>query len=116
MTPEELVDDWLTVPDVAERTRLPVSKVRELVRQGKLVAVRRGDNNVLQIPAAFVAGDDLVKGLTGTLTLLADSGWSPEESLRWLFTPDDTLPGRPIDALIENRGGEVKRRAQAMAF
>ena len=27
---------------------------------------------------------------------------------------DDDLPGRPIDALRENRGSEVKRRAQAM--
>ncbi len=113
---EELVDEWLTVPDVADRTGLPVSKVRELVRQGKLAAVRRGEHNVLQIPAAFVAGHDIVKGLTGTLTLLSDAGWSPEESLRWLFTADDTLPGRPIDALTDNRGGEVKRRAQAMAF
>ena len=30
--------------------------------------------------------------------------------------PDLDLPGRPIDALLENRGAEVKRRAQAMAF
>ncbi len=113
---EDLVDEWLTLPDVAERTGLPVSKVRELVRQGRLVALRRGENHVLQVPAAFVAGNDLVKGLTGTLTLLSDAGYSPEESLRWLFTADDSLPGRPIDALSENRGGEVKRRAQAMAF
>ena len=36
--------------------------------------------------------------------------------LTWLFTHDDTIPGRPIDALRENRGSEVKRRAQAMGF
>ena len=35
---------------------------------------------------------------------------------RELFTADDTIPGRPIDALRENRGSEIKRRAQAMAF
>ena len=29
---------------------------------------------------------------------------------------DETIPGRPIDALRENRGSEAKRRAQAMAF
>ena len=38
------------------------------------------------------------------------------EAIVWLFTEDETLPGRPIDALRENRGSEVKRRAQSMAF
>jgi hypothetical protein len=33
-----------------------------------------------------------------------------------MFTPDESLPGRPIDALRENRGSEVKRRAQAMSL
>jgi hypothetical protein len=36
--------------------------------------------------------------------------------LEWLFTADDSLPGRPIDALRENRGSEVKRRAQVLAL
>jgi len=35
--------------------------------------------------------------------------------VRWLFT-DDELPGSPITALVENRGTEVRRRAQALAF
>ena len=47
---------------------------------------------------------------------LADGGWDDREILAWLFTPDDSLPGRPIDALRENRGREVKRRAQAEAL
>ena len=38
------------------------------------------------------------------------------EALTWLFTPDETIPGSPMDALRENRGTEIKRRAQAMAF
>jgi hypothetical protein len=50
------------------------------------------------------------------LTVLHDGGYDDRQILRWLFTDDDTLPGRPIDALRENRGAEVKRRAQAMAF
>ena len=37
------------------------------------------------------------------------------ECIAWLFLDAD-LPGRPIDALRENRGAEVKRRAQAMGF
>ena len=58
----------------------------------------------------------VVKGVGGLLTLLADGGWTDREMLTWLFTPDDSLPGRPIDALRENRGSEVKRRAQALAL
>jgi len=33
-----------------------------------------------------------------------------------LFTADDSLPGTPIQAMIENRRTEVNRRAQALAF
>jgi len=58
----------------------------------------------------------VVKGVGGLLTLLADGGWTDREMLTWLFTPDDSLPGRPIDALRENRGSEVKRRAQVLAL
>ena len=35
--------------------------------------------------------------------------------IAWLFLDQD-FPGRAIDALRENRGTEVKRRAQALAF
>ena len=53
--------------------------------------------------------------LVGTITLLKDDGFTDEEMLEWLFTPDETLPGTPVRALRENRGTEVKRRAQALA-
>jgi hypothetical protein len=58
----------------------------------------------------------IVKGIPGLLTLFSDGGWDDREILTWLFTADDSLPGRPIDALRENRGAEVKRRAQALAL
>ena len=57
-----------------------------------------------------------MKGLPGTITVLTDSGFTPNDILRWLFTSDDSLPGTPIEALRGNRGTEVKRRAQALAF
>jgi len=52
----------------------------------------------------------------GVLTVLHDGGYDDRAALTWLFTEDESLPGRPIDALRENRGAEVKRRAQALAF
>jgi hypothetical protein len=112
---DALVPSWLTLPDVAEELGVEVTRVRQLVKEGQLIAVRRGENRVLQVPALFLFEGKVVKGLTGTLTLLKDDGFTDEEMLEWLFTPDESLPGTPAQALRENRGTEVKRRAQALA-
>ena len=72
-----------------------------------------------RIPAEFFdpsTKDGVVKGLAGTITLLTDAGFGDDEIVTWLWAADDTLPGRPIDALRENRGREVHRRAQAAGF
>ncbi|WP_199548473.1 Rv2175c family DNA-binding protein [Streptomyces sp. N35] len=117
---EALVPAWLNLPEIAEMFGVEVTRVRQHVKEGRLVAVRRGENNALYVPAAFIDGNaedgwKIVKGLPGLVTLLRDDGFSDEEMLEWLFTPDDTLPGTPAQALSENRGTEVKRRAQALA-
>ncbi|GGU79130.1 hypothetical protein GCM10010260_09610 [Streptomyces filipinensis] len=112
---DALVPAWLTLPDIAEQFGVEVTRVRQLVKEGQLIAVRRGENRALHVPAAFIDGDKVVKGLSGTLTLLRDDGFTVEEMIEWLFTPDPTLPGTPAQALSENRGTEVKRRAQALA-
>lgn len=70
----------------------------------------------MQIPAQFIEGGAVVKGLPGTITVLRDAGYSDPEILGWLYAADDTLPGTPIQALRENRGTEVKRRAQVSGF
>jgi hypothetical protein len=113
---EALVPSWLTLPEVAERLDVEVTRVRQIIRDRHLLAVRRGENNALYVPEAFISEGKVLKGLSGTLTVLADSGYGETESLRWLFTADETLPGSPVDALAENRGTEVKRRAQALGF
>ena len=105
----------LALPDVAQRLGLPVTKVRQALRDGQLVAVRR--DGVLCVPAEFLTDDGaIVKGLPGTITVLADAGFSPDEMIRWLFTADESLPGRPVDALRATGAREVKRRAQALAL
>ncbi|MEU4211441.1 Rv2175c family DNA-binding protein [Streptomyces sp. NPDC026206] len=112
---DALVPAWLNLPDIAENLGIEVTRVRQLIKEGQLIAVRRGENRVLMVPADFIGDGKVVKGLAGTLTLLRDDGFSDEEMLEWLFTPDPTLPGTPAQALRENRGTEVKRRAQALA-
>ena len=113
---DALVGDWLTVPDVAERLGLDGGKVRRLLQDRYLVAVRRGERNVLSVPAALVLDGSPLHELRGTLTVLADSGYDDEAAIRWLFTADDSLPGTPVDALRGGRKTEVRRRAQALAF
>ena len=110
----ELVTDWLPLPDVAQALGLDILRARQLVRERQLLAVRR--DGVLYVPAAFVQDGRVLKGLPGVLTLLADASYSDAEALSWLFTADDSLPGTPVQALVQNRGTEVKRRAQALGF
>ncbi len=107
------VDDWLTVPEVAELWGSDVLRVRQALKDRHLLASRT--EGVLRVPRLFLADDGPVKGLPGVLTLLSDGGFSDEEALRWLLTPDDSIPGSPAQALAENRGTEIKRRAQALA-
>lgn len=105
----------LELAQVAREIGLSVNKVRQLLRDGQLLAVRRDGD--LMVPADFLVDGQVVKGLTGLLTVLADAGFSRTEMLRWLYEADESLPGTtPINALRTNHGTEVKRRAQAMAF
>jgi excisionase family DNA binding protein len=123
---DALVESWLTLPDVAERLGIDVGKVRRLLQDGALVAVRQGERSILSIPEAFlVDGVDGVDGidgpqplpeLRGTLSVLRDAGHDDEAAVRWLFTPDDTLPGSPVEAMRAGRKTEIRRRAQALAF
>ncbi|WP_454048369.1 Rv2175c family DNA-binding protein [Cellulomonas sp. Marseille-Q8402] len=136
--PDDLVDSWLTVPDVADELGLDAGKVRRLLKERRLVGVRRGTPPVLSIPAAFlvpvdaanpaadphdedadepsalVARATVLASLQGTFSVLGDVGLSDTEAVAWLFTPDDSLPGRPVDALRAGHKTEVRRRAQAL--
>ncbi len=93
---------------------LPVTRVRQLIRDHKLLAERR--DGVLYVPAKFISDGHVLKGLPGLITLLIDAGYDEESALTWLFTEDPSLPGTPIDALVDNRSREIHRRAQALAF
>jgi excisionase family DNA binding protein len=113
---ETLVGDWLDWSEASDRLGISVSKVRQLIREHQLAAVVPSPGAGQKIPAALIMDGQVVKGVPGALTVLHDGGFDDREAIVWLFTHDDTIPGRPIDALRENRGSEVKRRAQAMAF
>lgn len=111
-----VVDEWVDWSEASELLHVSVSKVRQLIREHHLAATVPVEGAGQKVPRALLQDGDVVKGVSGLLTVLHDAGYADREAIVWLFTADDTLPGRPIDALRENRGAEVKRRAQAMAF
>jgi hypothetical protein len=115
---QELVGQWLTVPDIGERMGIRLSDVRQMIEDRQVLGVRIGPRNVLSVPAKFFNDDGPLPELPGTFTVLGDSRMSDAQILRWLFTPDDTLPvqGAPMDALLAGFKTEVRRRAMEAAY
>jgi hypothetical protein len=112
----DLIPEWLDWKAAGTELGVSVSKVRQLIRDHQLAAAVPREGAGQQIPAELLMDGEIVKGVSGLLTLLHDGGYDDREILEWMFTSDESLPGRPIDALRENRGSEVKRRAQAMSL
>ncbi|WP_017933884.1 Rv2175c family DNA-binding protein [Nocardioides sp. Iso805N] len=113
-----LVTEWLDWAQVGKLLGVTPAQVRTMVREHELAAAvpNPGQKGAGQrVPALFIQDGFPVKGLPGLLTMLHDGRFDDRECIAWLFL-DQGLPGRPIDALRENRGSEVKRRAQAMAL
>ena len=110
----EPATQWLTVPDLVELLGIPQGRVRRLIEDRHLLATRV--DGVLKVPASFIGEGEPLHELHGTLVLLADSGYSDEEAMRWLLEEDDSLGVAPIEALRAGRKSEVRRVAQALAF
>lgn len=112
----------MAIPDVAGRIGVPDRQVRSMIREQRLLAFRVGPNRALAVPEEFLAptgpdgGEEVLTSLRGSLIQLADAGYSDLESLRWLFSPEDSLGTTPIAALREGRISTVRRAAQALAF
>jgi hypothetical protein len=123
LDPDEPIYD---LPRVAELLGIPVTKVHQQLREGHLVAVRRGEGVVVP-QVFFTPSGEVVKCLPGLLTILHDGGYHDTEIVRWLFTRDPSLTvtrdgsrdalsnARPVDALHAHQAREVVRRAQALA-
>ena len=106
--------ETLTPAEVAQSLGVSPNRVRQLIRDGRLMAVPGSGNS--QIPADFLQNGAVLKHLPGLLTVLRDGGFSDEEAFDWLFRDDESLPGTPVEALRGDRHTEVTRRAQALAL
>lgn len=112
---DALVDEWLDWDQAAQQLGVSPTKVRTMIRDHELAAAVPRPGVGPRVPAAFIQDGLVVKGLPGLLTVLHDQNFDDRECIAWIFTDDD-YPGRPIDALRENRGSEVKRRAQVLGI
>ncbi len=115
---ENLVGEWLSVPEVAEAIGMRQRQVRKMITDGELLSYRVGPNRAVAVPAAFVRDGEILPSLTGTVTVLRDARLEDHEALEWLFTHDESLPlaGGPIQMLLAGRKAEVRKRAAEMAF
>lgn len=113
MTDESTKQQWLTIPDLVELLGQSQSRVRHLIDDKYLLAVRR--NGVLQVPADFLRDGAPLGELRGTIFVLSDDGFTDEQAMDWLLEVDDSLGVPPIEALRSGRKAEVRRVAQALA-
>jgi hypothetical protein len=109
-----LVPSWLDQDEAAAILGVTPAKVRTMVREHQLAAAVPTPGAGPRVPADMIQDGVPVKGLPGLLTMLHDHGFDDRECIAWVYLDQD-FPGRAIDALRENRGSEVKRRAQALA-
>lgn len=110
--------EWLSVPEFAERAGLSPAAVRDRLREGTLVAQRRGPNNAQMLPAQFIVpgdhADHVISTLKGTLTLLKDMAMTDDEVMAWLLEPHPDLGQAPLEALRQGQRSAVRRAAQTL--
>lgn len=106
--------EYVTIPDLVERWQMTPTKVRRLIEDRYLAAVRI--DGVLLIPAEFVSDNEPLVSLRGTLLALLDAGFSDDEAVAWLLSENDQLGERPVASLIAGRKSAVRRATQSLAF
>ncbi len=108
------VSDWYTIGEVADIFQVSVGKVRRLVEEHQLFTIRRDGEP--KIPQHIIVEGEPLPSLRGTILVLLDSGFNLDQALEWLYTEDDSLPGKPIDFLIKGHKSAVRRLAMSLAL
>ena len=109
----------LSTDEVCRLIGIEERRLKQLIRDRVLIEARDGAG-VRGVPREIIIkgenGWEPLSFLQGTLTLLADDGFTSEEALAWLYTVQDELGERPIDALTSGRHHRVNRIASTLAF
>lgn len=109
---------FLSVPETADLFGWRHAQVRSAIKEHRIVAFRN-ENGVVVIPARQFGVDpqnyQLNKHLRGTLTVLMDAGFLPEECWQWLTTANDDLHAVPLELLESGNIHGVRRAALVAA-
>jgi len=108
------VSSWLTVPDAADLLGEPLGRIRRLIEDHTLIAVKR--DGVIQIPADCIQNGEPLPSIRGTILVLLDSGFTAEGAIEWLYSDEPTLGKTPMAALIDGQKTQIRRLAQALAL
>jgi len=111
--PPRTETEWLTLPDLVEVLGEPLGRVRRMLDEFHLVGSRR--DGVLKVPAVFIVEGHPLPSLRGTVFALHDAGFTDDEAIDWLLSPEDTIGLAPIEALRAGRKSEVRRVARTLA-
>ena len=109
----------LSAGEVCRLLGIEERRLKQLIRDRVLIEARtaRGERGIpREVIVKGTDGWEPLPVLQGTLTLLADDGFTPEEALEWLYTLQEELGERPIDAMTSGRHHRVNRIASTLAF
>lgn len=109
----------LSFVQAAELLSIPPHRIKQLLREHQLFTVTSEDGKPA-IPAEIIVKVNgrwiPLENLQGTLTVLADCGFSTEETAEWLYRHDDELEQTPIQALLDGRHHRVNNIARLLAL
>lgn len=110
----ETVEKWLTYDEVAELIGVSKGKIARLIEDKYLFSVRVEKEP--KIPSEIVVNGEPLSSIRGTLIVLEDAGFDPEQSAEWLYEFQEELDESPIQSLVRGRKSAVRRLAQSLAI
>jgi hypothetical protein len=113
VTGTPLETTWLTLPELVEQLGEPLGRVRRLIDEHHLIGSRR--EGPLKVPSVFLVDGHPLSSLRGTIIVLLDAGFTDDEAIDWLLTPEESIGVAPLEALRAGRKAEVRRVAQTYA-
>jgi excisionase family DNA binding protein len=104
------VANWLSLDEVASQLGLSTSRVRRLIEEHVLFAVKI--EKQLMVPADLIVDGEPLASVRGTMLQLMDIGLSEPEAIDWLYADNEYLGEKPILALRKGHKAPVRRAAQ----
>lgn len=109
----------LSIDEAARRLSVEPRRIKQLVRD-RILFTMRDEGGKLAVPEEIIVkvegGWMPLETLPGTLTLLADGGFSPEETAQWLYTFNEELGRTPMEAMLAGLHHRVNNIAGTLAF